>query len=100
MLKDYKRFCKEAVKNNINCFSWKKLIKNGLYMNPNSGLNKLNNLCDVHRLPACLKENITGLEVHHLDDNGLNNNIINLCPQDPIKHRRITAENRRRKKLA
>ena len=96
---DYKRFKRKAIKDKIHSISFRKLVKRGLYMSLKSALNSLNNYCDIQRLTYCLKENILGKVVHHIDSNPMNNNINNLEALDVEEHKDITEQNKRRRKI-
>ena len=98
-ISDYKRFLKNDLKSNLSKKSFKKLVKQGLYMNIESGKNSFNNFCTIQRLVCCIRENILNKEIDHLDENPLNNSIDNLKPQSPIKHREITTQRREQKRL-
>lgn len=49
-------------------------------MTENKNRAKYNPLVCLHRLAMCIKDNIKGLTVHHIDKNKFNNNIKNLLP--------------------
>lgn len=96
---DYMRIRKFDLKNQISPKSFRKLINNGLFMDSYSGKNNNNGYIGVHRLMACLKENILGKMIHHIDDNPLNNNIDNLQALLPEEHTDKTNKNRTRRRI-
>ena len=95
---NYKRFTKNKIKDNLHKLSFKKLLKNGLYMSEYSGKNTFDNYGLVHRLICCIKENCLGKQVNHIDENPLNNHVDNLQPLEVEEHTKVTNENRKRRK--
>ena len=74
----YTLFKKENLKKSVSPVTFKKLLKRGLYYSEYSGKNSNNNHFSLHRLIGCIRENITGKIIHHVDRNGFNNNAENL----------------------
>ena len=95
---NYKRFTKNKIKDRLHKLSFRKLLKNGLYMSEYSGKNTFDNYGVVHRLICCIKENCLGKQVNHIDENPLNNNVDNLQPLEVEEHTKVTNENRKRRK--
>lgn len=97
-ISNYKRFTKNKIKDKLHKLSFKKLLKNGLYMSEYSGKNSYDNLCTIQRLVCCLRENCKNKEVNHIDENPLNNHIDNLEALEPKEHSKTTTENRRKRR--
>lgn len=96
---NYMRIRKFDLKNQISPKSYRKLINNGLFMDLYSGKNNNNGYIGVHRLMACLRENVLGKVVHHIDDDPLNNEINNLQALLPEEHTDKTTQNRTRRRM-
>lgn len=77
----YIRISKQILEDNEKIF--KLLIKQGLFMKPETAYNWNNTELLVHRLNLCLYNNIIGFECHHGDKDKTHNGITNLTP---IKH--------------
>lgn len=71
---------------------FKLLVKQGLFMNPDTAGNSYNSDILIHRLTLCLYENIIGLECHHGDKIKTNNGITNLTPIEKNKHKILDDE--------
>ena len=56
------------------------LVKQGFYFSQEKAYGQYNSTCLIHRLTACLYENITGLEIHHNNKEKTFNAITNLTP--------------------
>lgn len=82
----YIRFYKKELKQNISKSLFNKLLKNGLYKSKDAGKTLKNSLCSMHRLVASLYYDCTEKEVHHIDKNSQNNEIINLIPVNEDTH--------------
>lgn len=91
---NYTIFKKENLKNNVSPVTFKKLLKRGLYYSDYSGRNSNNNHFSLHRLIGCLRENITGKIIHHIDRNGFNNNAENLLAITKEEHDELHKENK------
>lgn len=96
---DYARIRKFDLKKQISSKSYRKLINNGLFMSSYSGKNNNDGYFGVHRLMACLRENISDKVVHHIDDNPLNNDINNLEALNPEEHTDKTNSNREKRRI-
>lgn len=96
---EYKLIRKKTLKSNISKYTYSKLVKRGLYQSEYSGKNSNNGYFGVHRLKACIKENILGKEVDHIDENPYNNDISNLNPLLKEEHNVKTNKNRRKRRL-
>lgn len=97
-ISDYKRFTKNKIKDRLHKLSFRKLLKNGLFMSEYSGKNNFDNWCTIHRLVCCIKGNCSGRQVNHIDENPLNNHVDNLEPLEADEHTKITNENRRKRR--
>ncbi len=91
---DYKRIQKFDLKNTLAPKTFNKLLRNGLYMSEYSGKNNNNGYVCIQRLVACIRGNILGHEVDHIDSNPLNNNVDNLKPLITKEHSKKTTKSR------
>jgi len=82
----YIRFYKKELKQNISKSLFNKLLKNGLYKSKDAGKTLKNSLCSMHRLVASLYYDCTEKEVHHIDKNPENNEILNIIPVNEDTH--------------
>ncbi|MBR6162411.1 hypothetical protein IKQ26_00765 [bacterium] len=76
---NYMVFLFSELKSKLSKKILSKLLKSGLFMT-NKDRDKYNPLVAFHRLVVCIKTNINGLTIHHIDKNKQNNSLDNLLP--------------------
>lgn len=78
---------------------FKKLLKQGLYASEETTNSNNNSRFSLHRLCLCMSENISDLEVHHIDKNRQNNSVINLLGVTKKEHKKIHSDERKKNKI-
>ena len=75
---DYIRFNQNSLRNFLGKKSFRAMLKNGLFMTKKN--RTYNASIPIQRLIGCLYSDITGLEMHHINKDKLNNSFVNLVP--------------------
>lgn len=89
---------KNALKKPCPKFLLEKLLQQGLYASEETTNSNNNSRFSLHRLCLCMSENISGLQVHHIDKNRQNNSVINLLGVTKEEHDKMHPEIRNKSK--
>lgn len=84
---NYVRFNQDSLKEHLEKKSFKKMLQNGLFKSKK--VRNYNATTSIQRLVACLYGDITGMEIHHINKDRLDNRFINLVPLDSDTHAEI-----------